>query len=153
MVTPWNFRILGWIWVLIWSLGLLLQHFLNVLWNLVPFLFRDCWMVFVSISFSTDCRWEITAYFRSLPEASTSKDAGLWIPTDTKQWQQPPLITPIKSMSSEPLCVQLYLEHPTLNDQSLKSERTNNWNFLLFLSLVSQFLDGKCRQFGYVVGR
>ncbi|CAL9016599.1 unnamed protein product [Prunus brigantina] len=56
--------------------------------------------------------WEITAYFRSLPQASTSKDAELWIPTDTQQWQQPPLITPIKSMSSEPLSVQLYLEHP-----------------------------------------
>ncbi|POO01526.1 HORMA domain containing protein [Trema orientale] len=58
------------------------------------------------------CRWEITAYFRSLPEASASKDAELWIPTETKQWEQPPLITPIKSMSSEPLCIQLYLEHP-----------------------------------------
>ncbi|XP_062082342.1 DNA polymerase zeta processivity subunit isoform X2 [Humulus lupulus] len=64
---------------------------------------------------SHDCRWEITAYFRSLPDKSTSKDAELWIPTDTKQWHQPPLITPIKSMSSEPLCVQLYLEHPSLN--------------------------------------
>ncbi|GAA0183247.1 hypothetical protein LIER_30697 [Lithospermum erythrorhizon] len=62
------------------------------------------------------CRWEITAYFRSLPERSTSKDADMWIPTDTKQWQQPPLITPIKSMSSEPLGVQLYLEHPSLNE-------------------------------------
>ncbi|BBH01498.1 DNA-binding HORMA family protein, partial [Prunus dulcis] len=59
-----------------------------------------------------DCRWEITAYFRSLPQTSTSKDAELWIPTDIQQWQQPPLITPIKSMSSEPLSVQLYLEHP-----------------------------------------
>ncbi|XP_008245861.1 PREDICTED: DNA polymerase zeta processivity subunit-like isoform X1 [Prunus mume] len=63
-----------------------------------------------------DCRWEITAYFRSLPQASTSKDAELWIPTDTQQWQQPPLITPIKSMSSEPLSVQLYLEHPGLSE-------------------------------------
>ncbi|PON74125.1 HORMA domain containing protein [Parasponia andersonii] len=62
---------------------------------------------------SCDCRWEITAYFRSLPEASTCKDAELWIPIDTKQWEQPPLITPIKSMSSEPVCVQLYLEHPS----------------------------------------
>jgi mitotic spindle assembly checkpoint protein MAD2B len=64
----------------------------------------------------TDCRWEITAYFRSLPQASTSKDAELWIPTDTRQWQQPPLLTPIKSMSSEPLCVQLYLEHPNSSE-------------------------------------
>ncbi|KAF9667020.1 hypothetical protein SADUNF_Sadunf16G0289400 [Salix dunnii] len=63
-----------------------------------------------------DCRWEITAYFRSLPHVSTSKEADLWIPTDTKQWQQPPLITPIKSMSSEPLSLQLYLEHPSLSE-------------------------------------
>ncbi|KAI9116484.1 hypothetical protein K1719_012651 [Acacia pycnantha] len=32
-----------------------------------------------------DCKWEITAYFRSLPEASMSKEADMWIPTDTKQ--------------------------------------------------------------------
>ncbi|ONI12061.1 hypothetical protein PRUPE_4G141800 [Prunus persica] len=50
------------------------------------------------------------------PRASTSKDAELWIPTDTQQWQQPPLITPLKSMSSEPLSVQLYLEHPGLSE-------------------------------------
>nr|GME16775.1 DNA polymerase zeta processivity subunit [Ipomoea batatas] len=64
-----------------------------------------------------DCRWEITAYFRSLPDSSTSKDAGIWVPTDTKQWQQPPLIIPIKSMRIEPLGVQLYVEHPTLHEQ------------------------------------
>ncbi|XP_022717470.1 DNA polymerase zeta processivity subunit [Durio zibethinus] len=63
-----------------------------------------------------DCRWEITAYFQSLPQVSTSKDTELWIPTDTKQWQQPPLITPIKSMNSEPMGVQLYLEHPSLTE-------------------------------------
>lgn len=62
-------------------------------------------------------RWEITGYFRALPEVSTSRDAELWIPTDTKQWQQASLITPIKSMSSEPLCVHLYLEHPSLSEQ------------------------------------
>ncbi|KAL9322090.1 hypothetical protein ACSQ67_010143 [Phaseolus vulgaris] len=66
-----------------------------------------------------DCRWEITAYFRSLPETGTSKEPDLWIPTDTKQWQQPPLITPIKSMSCEPLCLQLYLEHPSLSESLL----------------------------------
>lgn len=65
----------------------------------------------------TDCRWEITSYFRSLPQASTSNTAELWIPTDIPQWEQPPLITPIKSMSSDPLCVQLYLEHPSLSEQ------------------------------------
>ncbi|XP_057454379.1 DNA polymerase zeta processivity subunit-like [Lotus japonicus] len=64
-----------------------------------------------------DSRWEITAYFRSLPETGTAKD--IWIPTDTKPWQQPPLITPIKSMSSEPLCLQLYLEHPSLSESML----------------------------------
>ncbi|KAL3577239.1 hypothetical protein D5086_022522 [Populus alba] len=53
--------------------------------------------------------WEITAY------DSASKDAELWIPTDTEQRQQPPLMTPIKSMSSEPLSAQLYLEHPSLS--------------------------------------
>ncbi|XP_042421023.1 DNA polymerase zeta processivity subunit-like isoform X1 [Zingiber officinale] len=57
--------------------------------------------------------WEITAYFRALPQGSSKeKEAQLWIPTDTKQWLQPPDITPIKSMSSQPLKVQLYLEHP-----------------------------------------
>ncbi|XP_050279421.1 DNA polymerase zeta processivity subunit-like [Quercus robur] len=61
-------------------------------------------------------RWEITAYFRSLPEASANKDVEQWIPTDTRQWGQPPLLTPIKSMSSEPLCVQLYIEHPSLSE-------------------------------------
>lgn len=64
---------------------------------------------------TAECRWEITAYFRSLPPGS-SKEAQLWIPTDTKHWQQPPLITPIKSISSEPLSVQLYLEHPSLSE-------------------------------------
>ncbi|KAJ4726644.1 DNA polymerase zeta processivity subunit-like [Melia azedarach] len=64
-------------------------------------------------------RWEITAYFRSLPQVKTSKDAELWIPTDIEQWQQPPLITPIKSMISDPLSVQLYLEHPSLLEEKL----------------------------------
>lgn len=69
-----------------------------------------------------DCRWEITAYFRALPQATTSKDAELWIPTDTSQWQQPPLITPVKSMSSEPLGLQLYLEHPSLSEPKCQPE-------------------------------
>ncbi|RWV99848.1 hypothetical protein GW17_00037223 [Ensete ventricosum] len=56
--------------------------------------------------------WEVTAYFRALPQDSSNKEAQMWVPTDTKQWLQPPDITPIKSMSSEPLKVQLYLEHP-----------------------------------------
>ncbi|XP_042502674.1 DNA polymerase zeta processivity subunit [Macadamia integrifolia] len=61
------------------------------------------------------CNWEITAYFRTLPEARTSKEE-LWVPTDTDQWQQPPLITPIKSMKCESLSVQLYLEHPSVSE-------------------------------------
>ncbi|KAG6390789.1 hypothetical protein SASPL_148534 [Salvia splendens] len=59
-----------------------------------------------------NCRWEITAYFRGLPQPSTGKDVETWIPSDAKQWQQPPVITPIKSMSSEPLGVQVYAENP-----------------------------------------
>ncbi|KAL2523873.1 DNA polymerase zeta processivity subunit [Abeliophyllum distichum] len=62
------------------------------------------------------CRWEITAYFRSLPQTSTSQDSEMWIPTDTKQWQQLPVIMPIRSMSSEPLGLQLYLEHASLSE-------------------------------------
>ncbi|MED6152412.1 DNA polymerase zeta processivity subunit [Stylosanthes scabra] len=66
-----------------------------------------------------DCRWEITGYFQSLPETGASKEANLWIPTDTKQWEQPPLITPIRSMSSDPLFLQLYIEHPSLSASSV----------------------------------
>ncbi|KAH9291827.1 hypothetical protein KI387_042983, partial [Taxus chinensis] len=45
-----------------------------------------------------DCAWEIVGYFKQLP--GNSSDRGqFWIPTDTKHWQQPPLITPVKSMS------------------------------------------------------
>ncbi|KAH6830898.1 DNA-binding HORMA family protein [Perilla frutescens var. hirtella] len=62
-----------------------------------------------------NCRWEITAYFRALPQASTSKDAEMWIPSDAKQWQQPPVITPIKSLSSEPLSLQVYAEDRNLS--------------------------------------
>lgn len=64
----------------------------------------------------TDGKWEITAYFQTIPSSSTSRDAELWIPTDTKQWQQPPVITPIKSMNSQPLSLQLYLEHPSSSE-------------------------------------
>ncbi|CAH8321431.1 unnamed protein product [Eruca vesicaria subsp. sativa] len=63
-----------------------------------------------------NCRWEVTAYLRSLPEVGSSKEGELWIPTDTKQWMKPPVITPVKSLNSEPLCLQLYLEHPCLSE-------------------------------------
>lgn len=46
-----------------------------------------------------DSSWEITAY--------------LWIRTDTKLWMHPPQIAPIKSMSCDPLKMQLYLEQPS----------------------------------------
>lgn len=54
-----------------------------------------------------DWKWEITACFCSLPES------GMWISSNTQQWQQPPLITPIKSINTHPFSVQLYLEHPS----------------------------------------
>uniref|UniRef100_A0A0E0EZD5 HORMA domain-containing protein n=2 Tax=Oryza meridionalis TaxID=40149 RepID=A0A0E0EZD5_9ORYZ len=60
----------------------------------------------------SDGSWEITAYFQSLPPDG-EKEAQLWIPTDTKQWMQPPQITPIKSMSCDPVKMQLYLEQPS----------------------------------------
>lgn len=61
------------------------------------------------------CRWEITTYFRSVPEAITNNATDLWVQSDTKQWVQPPIITPLKSMNSEPMSLQLYLEHPSLS--------------------------------------
>ncbi|XP_078148189.1 DNA-binding HORMA family protein isoform X3 [Carex rostrata] len=61
--------------------------------------------------------WEITAYFRELPSRENDgEEAKLWVPTDTKQWMQPRNITPIKSMDSNPLKVQLYMEHPSLTE-------------------------------------
>ncbi|GAB2276469.1 hypothetical protein Dimus_011193 [Dionaea muscipula] len=60
----------------------------------------------------SDCRWEIAAYFPSLGDTDAMNATQFWIPTGTKQWCQPSLITPIKSISSEPLALQLYLEHP-----------------------------------------
>ena len=65
--------------------------------------------------FSND-RLQVGAYFHSLPQDGKGKNAELWIPTDTKQWLQPPLITPVKLMSIEPLGVQLYVEHPSLSE-------------------------------------
>ncbi|XP_057957531.1 DNA polymerase zeta processivity subunit [Malania oleifera] len=85
----------------------------NLEFSLRSFLIKLSVSESVTRALPRDCRWEITAYFRSLPEANTSKDAELWITTDTKQWQQPPLIISIKSMSSEPFGVQLYVEHPS----------------------------------------
>ncbi|KAG0524306.1 hypothetical protein BDA96_07G199600 [Sorghum bicolor] len=63
----------------------------------------------------SDGNWEITAYFRSLP-GDDDREAQLWIPTDTKLWMQPPQITPIKSVSCDPLKMQLYLEHPSITE-------------------------------------
>ncbi|CAN8312322.1 unnamed protein product [Cochlearia groenlandica] len=63
-----------------------------------------------------NCVWEVTTYLRSLPEVGSSKEGEVWIPTDTKQWQKLPVITPVKSLDSEPLCLQLYLEHPSMSE-------------------------------------
>ncbi|KAL6900704.1 hypothetical protein ACP4OV_005380 [Aristida adscensionis] len=65
----------------------------------------------VTKSLPSDGSWEITAYFRTLPD-DANREAQLWVPTDTKPWMQPPQITPIKSVSCDPLKMQLYLEHP-----------------------------------------
>ncbi|GJV68584.1 elongation factor 2 [Tanacetum coccineum] len=59
----------------------------------------------LSKTISKDWKWEIMSYFRSIP--STNEDADMWVGTRTQQWQQPPLITPIKSMNIDPLSVQL----------------------------------------------
>ncbi|CAH9053006.1 unnamed protein product [Cuscuta epithymum] len=68
-------------------------------------------VIFLKGVYPTDCRWEITGYFRALPD-SRSSASRIWVSTGTKQWQQPPVIMPIKSMKSEALVLQLYLEHP-----------------------------------------
>ncbi|KAL8144555.1 hypothetical protein V2J09_017587 [Rumex salicifolius] len=85
---------------------------------------------------SKDCRWEVIAYFKSLPEASTSKDAELWIPTDAKQWQQPSLITPIKSLSSEPLVMDL---QPGRRRDSFNDEKGDHIS--VFLQTNKSFLN------------
>ncbi|KAL8226420.1 hypothetical protein R6Q57_016252 [Mikania cordata] len=64
----------------------------------------------VSKTSSQDCRWEITAYFCSLP----SDYGDWWIRTQALQWQQPLLITPIKSINTDAMSLQLYVEHPSL---------------------------------------
>ncbi|GAB2222835.1 hypothetical protein Droror1_Dr00016963 [Drosera rotundifolia] len=61
----------------------------------------------------SDCKWEIAAYFNALPDTDATKETQFWKPTQTKQWCQPSLITPIKSMSSESVALQLYVEHQT----------------------------------------
>jgi hypothetical protein len=40
------------------------------------------------------------------------KKEQFWIPSEHKGWQQPFTITPIKSMQSELLDMQLFVEHP-----------------------------------------
>ncbi|XP_071693986.1 DNA polymerase zeta processivity subunit isoform X1 [Rutidosis leptorrhynchoides] len=59
---------------------------------------------------SQDSRWEVTAYFRSIPNENADK----WKRTQTLMWQQLPLITPVKSLNIDPMSVQLYVEHPSL---------------------------------------
>ncbi|CAK9217443.1 unnamed protein product [Sphagnum troendelagicum] len=58
-----------------------------------------------------DCSWELIAYVTNLSR-DTIKKEQFWIPSEHKGWQQPFTITPIKSMQSELLDMQLYVEHP-----------------------------------------
>eukprot|EP00249_Psilotum_nudum_P012332 c23724_g1_i6 orf=470-742(+) len=60
-----------------------------------------------------DSTWEILIYSKQLPGDATGM-GHYWIPAETKHWQQPPLIMPIKSMNSEPFDLQLYIEHPSI---------------------------------------
>lgn len=56
--------------------------------------------------------WEILLFSKQLPGDAKGK-GHFWVPAETKLWDQPPSITPIKSMNSKPLDVQLYIEHPS----------------------------------------
>lgn len=60
-----------------------------------------------------DTTWEIVLFSKQLPGDAEGK-GHFWVPAETKLWDQPPVITPIKSMNSKPLDVQLYIEHPSL---------------------------------------
>lgn len=64
-----------------------------------------------------DCTFEIIAYSKLLPGDASDK-GRLWISADSKQWQEPAEITPIKSMTSDALDVELYVEHPSAVDQT-----------------------------------
>ncbi|KAI5055428.1 hypothetical protein GOP47_0028949 [Adiantum capillus-veneris] len=57
--------------------------------------------------------WEIVIFSKELPGDAEGK-GHFWVPAETKLWDQPPVITPIKSMSSKPLNVQLFIEHPSV---------------------------------------
>ncbi|KAJ7548135.1 hypothetical protein O6H91_08G119700 [Diphasiastrum complanatum] len=65
-----------------------------------------------------DCTWEIVAYSKQLPGDGSSK-GHFWVPADNGPWENPPHITPIKSMKSEPLVMQLYVEHPSVAEISV----------------------------------
>ncbi|XP_002968014.2 DNA polymerase zeta processivity subunit isoform X2 [Selaginella moellendorffii] len=58
-----------------------------------------------------DCSWELVAYSKQMQTTESSGDLA-WIPTEIGAWAHPPLITPIKSMKSQFLNVQLYVEQP-----------------------------------------
>ncbi|KAH7428778.1 hypothetical protein KP509_09G016900 [Ceratopteris richardii] len=57
--------------------------------------------------------WEIVIFSKELPGDAEGK-GHFWVPAEAKLWDQPPVITPIKSMSSKPLNVQLFIEHPSM---------------------------------------
>ncbi|MCO5614394.1 hypothetical protein L7F22_068674 [Adiantum nelumboides] len=56
--------------------------------------------------------WEIVILSKELPGDAEEK-GHFWVPAESKLWDQPPVITPIKSMNSKPLNVQLFIEHPS----------------------------------------
>lgn len=58
-----------------------------------------------------DCSWELVAYVKS-PSPDTVNKNQLWIPADDEGWDQSFTITPIKSLRSNYLDMQLHVEHP-----------------------------------------
>jgi len=65
----------------------------------------------LSPSIPSDCSWELVAYMKELSTDITNK-GQFWIPADSEGWHQGFTISTIKSMQSEILDLQLYVEHP-----------------------------------------
>ena len=60
---------------------------------------------------AAETSWEIVMFSKKLPGDADGR-GHMWVPAEAKFWDQPPMITPIKSMTCKPLDVQLYIEHP-----------------------------------------
>eukprot|EP00897_Mesotaenium_endlicherianum_P003073 jgi/Mesen1/2794/ME000170S01903 len=58
-----------------------------------------------------DCTWEIVAYTKQLPSTG-SANSHFWLPADASEMPQPSGITPIKSLDTSPLKLQLHVEQP-----------------------------------------